>query len=87
MAFNSVTGFINYVTLGSGTAKCSNGSTVTTGTCPVGTTPVGPVNLYLQQAGVGSTTVEQAGTQTITQNEFALYLQDTWKPSAKLTLN
>jgi len=30
------------------------------------------VNLYLQQAGVGSTTVEQAGTQTITQNEFAL---------------
>jgi hypothetical protein len=87
MAFNSVTGFINYVTLGRGYRECSNGTTSTTGTCPGGTTVVGPVNLYLQQAGVGSTTVEQSGTQTITQNEFAVYLQDTWKPSAKLTLN
>jgi len=87
MAFNSVTGFINYVTQGSGYRECSDGSTSTTGSCPVGTTVVGPVNLYLQQAGVGSTTVEQAGTQTITQNELAVYLQDTWKPSAKLTLN
>src|SRR5882762_4576944 len=86
MAFNSVTGFINYVTLGSGYRECANGIPSTTGSCP-GSTVVGPVNLYLQQAGVGSTTVEQAGTQTITQNEFALYLQDTWKPSAKLTLN
>jgi outer membrane receptor for ferrienterochelin and colicin len=86
IAFNSVTGFINYVTLGSGYRECSDGTTSITGSCPTGTV-VGPVNLYLQQAGVGSTTVEQAGTQTITQNEFALYLQDTWKPSAKLTLN
>jgi len=74
------------VTLGSGYRECANGIPSTTGSCP-GSTVVGPVNLYLQQAGVGSTTVEQAGTQTITQNEFALYLQDTWKPSAKLTLN
>jgi len=37
--------------------------------------------------GVGTNTVEQAGTQTITQNELAVFLQDTWKPSAKLTLN
>jgi len=87
IAFNSVTGFINYVTLGSGYRECSDNSTTTTGSCPSGTTVTGPVNLYLQQAGVGSTTVQQAGTQTITQNEFALYLQDTWKPSAKLTLN
>src|SRR6266704_480236 len=86
IAFNSVTGFIRYVTLGSGYRECSTGDTTSTGTCPTGV-PVGPVNLYLQQAGVGSTTVEQAGTQTITQNEFALYLQDTWKPSANLTLN
>jgi len=31
--------------------------------------------------------VEQAGTQTITQNELAVFLQDTWKPSPKLTVN
>ncbi|HEY6158585.1 MAG TPA: TonB-dependent receptor [Gemmatimonadales bacterium] len=86
IAFNSVTGFINYVTLGSGYRECANGTTSTTGSCP-GSSVVGPVNLYLQQAGVGSTTVEQAGTQTIVQNEFALFLQDTWKPSPKLTLN
>src|SRR5207249_470847 len=52
MAFNSVTGFINYVTLGSGYRECSNGTTSTTGACPGGTSVVGPVNLYLQQAGV-----------------------------------
>jgi hypothetical protein len=87
IAFNSVTGFINYVTQGSGYRECSNGTTTTSGSCPVGTSVVGPVNLYLQQAGVGSTTVEQAGTQTIVQNELALFLQDMWKPSPKLTLN
>jgi carboxypeptidase family protein/TonB-dependent receptor-like protein len=89
MAFTSVTGFINFVNNGSHYIECSNGSSgVSPGfTCPVGTTITGPVSLYLQQSGVGSTTVEQAGTQTLTQNELALYLQDTWKPSAKLTLN
>src|SRR5439155_9294568 len=44
-------------------------------------------NQYLQQSGVGSNTVEQAGTQTIPQHELAVFLQDTWKPSSKLTLN
>ncbi|HEY3219669.1 MAG TPA: TonB-dependent receptor [Gemmatimonadales bacterium] len=44
------------------------------------------VLLYLQQAGVGRT-VREAGTQNIPQTEYALYLQDTWKPSAKWTFN
>src|SRR6185437_10439121 len=30
---------------------------------------------------------EQAGTQTIIQHELALFLQDSWKPNSKLTLN
>ena len=47
----------------------------------------GTVLLYLQQAGVGSTTVEQAGTQTITQKEPAIYLQDTWKARPNLTID
>src|SRR5438067_3924508 len=90
MAFTSVHGFENFVNQGSHYIECSDGvsSGVAPGfSCPPGSTVVGPVNLYLQQGGVGSTTVEQAGTQTIVQNEFALFLQDTWKPSAKLTLN
>ncbi len=89
MAFGSVSGFINFVNQGSHYIECSGGTSgVAPGfSCPVGETITGPVILYLQQSGVGSTTVKQAGTQTLTANEFALYLQDTWKPSSKLTVN
>jgi hypothetical protein len=44
------------------------------------------VLLYLQQAGVDRT-VQEAGTQDIPQTDLAVYVQDTWKPSSKLTLN
>ncbi|MEX2156914.1 MAG: TonB-dependent receptor [Gemmatimonadales bacterium] len=46
----------------------------------------GGVLLYLQQAGVGRT-VREAGTQDIPQTEYALYLQDTWRPNSKWTFN
>ena len=89
MAFTSVHGFENFVTQGSHYIECSDN---TSGVYPsfncAGTATItGPVILYLQQSGVGANTVEQAGTQTITQNELAVFLQDTWKPSAKFTLN
>jgi hypothetical protein len=87
MIFSSVTGFINYVQNGSGYVECSDGSTSTTATCPAGTTITGPVQLYLQFAGVPPLNVDQAGTQSIVQNEYALYAQDTWKPNEKWTLN
>ena len=35
------------------------------GSCPAGETFSGPLLLYLQQAGVGGLTVEEAGTQTL----------------------
>src|SRR5215210_7893242 len=47
----------------------------------------GTVLLYLQQAGVGDTSVEEAGTQTITQKEPAIYLQDSWRARDNLTLD
>jgi carboxypeptidase family protein len=87
MAFTSVTGFINYVTRGSGYVECSDGSNNTTGACPVGTSITGPVALYLQFAGVPPLSVDQAGTQSIVQNELAVFLQDTWKPTPKWTVN
>jgi hypothetical protein len=88
-----VSGFINFVNQGSHYVECRNQTLGrfygrSTGVCDVPTdTIVGPVTLYLQQSGVGTNTVEQAGTQTLTQNELAVFLQDTWKPSAKLTVN
>jgi hypothetical protein len=47
----------------------------------------GVVLLYLQQAGVGDTSVEEAGTQTIRQREPAVYVQDSWKPRSNLTID
>jgi len=90
MAFTSVRGFENFVNQGSHYIECSNPDTsgVFPGnTCPGGGSITGPVILYLQQSGVGTHTVEEAGTQTLTQHELAVFLQDTWKPSAKVTLN
>ena len=89
--FGSVDGFLNYVEHGNGYVECSDGSTSLTtglgGTCPAGTDVTGPVILYLQQAGVGGTTVEQAGTQAIPQHEIGVFIQDSWQASPNLTLN
>ena len=88
MAFSSVDGFLNYVANGNGYVECSDGSTSTTGACSDTTATItGPVVFYIQQAGVPPITVEEAGTQTIIQHELALFLQDSWKPNSKLTLN
>ena len=43
--------------------------------------------LYIQQAGVGNTTAEEAGTQTIVQKEWGVFGQDTWQPMPNLTIN
>jgi len=97
--FDGVNGFLNYVASGPGFVECSHGATVytrSTGVCDsigvrdtivVRDPIVGPVLLYLQQAGVGGRTVIDAGTQSIPQHELALYLQDTWKPSPKWTID
>jgi hypothetical protein len=85
--FSSVTGFINYVNRGNQYVECSNGTNNITGACPGGSNISGPVLLYLQQAGVGGRTVEQSGTQTLAQQDIGLFLQDTWKPTPRLTLN
>ena len=87
MAFTSVNGFLNYVANGNLYVECADGSSNTTGACPTGVAITGPVDLYLQQAGVGSLSVADAGTQVIIQHELALFLQDSWKPRSNLTVN
>ena len=81
--FGSTDGFLNYLR-NRKYVECSNGTSSETGACPAGTSVTGPVLLYLQQAGVGNISVEQAGTQSIPQTEPAAFLQDSWQVSPNL---
>ncbi|HUP61407.1 MAG TPA: TonB-dependent receptor [Thermoanaerobaculia bacterium] len=83
--FSSTDGFLNYLKNPS-YVECSDGSTSQTGTCPTGTSITGPVLLYLQQAGVGSLSVEEAGTQSIPQTEPAVFIQDSWQATPNLNI-
>ncbi|MDQ5870913.1 MAG: TonB-dependent receptor [Acidobacteriota bacterium] len=84
--FSSTDGFLNYAR-NPNYVECSGGATSATGTCPAGQSVTGPVILYLQQAGVGGRTVEDAGTQSIAQEEVGVFLQDSWQPIRNLTIN
>ena len=44
------------------------------------------VLLYLQQAGVGNISVEEAGTQSIPQTEPAVFIQDAWQATPNLNV-
>jgi hypothetical protein len=44
------------------------------------------VLLYLQQAGVGDISVEEAGTQSIPQTEPAVFVQDSWQATQNLNV-
>ena len=85
--FDSVDGFIGFATHGGGYVTCSDGSHGTSGACPAGTTVTGPVLLYLQSATVPGVPAERLGHQTMTTHELAFFVQDTWKPTDRLTLN
>jgi hypothetical protein len=84
--FSSTQGFFNYVQFGPKYVECSNGTSSTTGACPAGTDIAGPLLLYLQQAGVGGLSVEEAGTQEIPQIEPSFFVQDKWQPRTNLTV-
>lgn len=45
-----------------------------------------PVFLYLQLVPVQGHTVNSVGTQTLTQKEPAIFIQDQWQPTGNLTL-
>ena len=85
--FGSTDGFLNYQQFGPTYVECSNGTTSLTGSCPAGASITGPLLLFLQQAGVGGLTVEEAGTQSIPQAEPALFIQDKWQPTSNLTIS
>ncbi|CAM2009878.1 TonB-dependent receptor [Acanthopleuribacter pedis] len=84
--FNSTDGFLNYAQ-NPNYVECSDGSTSFSGGCPEGTSITGPVLFYLQQAGVGGLSVEEAGTQTIDTTELAFFIQDKWDITPTLSVN
>ena len=83
--FSSTDGFLNF-TKNPSYVECSDGSSSQVGTCPPGTSITGPVLLYLQLAGVGGRTPEEAGKQAIRQREPAVFFQDNWQPRSNLTI-
>ncbi|HYS56454.1 MAG TPA: carboxypeptidase regulatory-like domain-containing protein [Thermoanaerobaculia bacterium] len=83
--FDSTDGFLNYLR-NPKFVECSDGTTSETGACKGAASITGPVLLYLQQAGVGGLTVEQAGTQSIPQNEPAAFVQDAWQASPNVNV-
>ena len=85
--FDSVEGFVGFATHGSGYVTCSDGSASTSGQCPRRSAVTGPVLAYLQSATVPGVAAERLGRQTMTTNELALFVQDTWKPNERVTLN
>ena len=83
--FSSTDGFLNYLA-NPNYVECSNGTSSASGACPAGSSVVGPVYLYLQQAGVGGLTPQEAGTQSIRQTEPAVFAQDSWQATPNLNL-
>ena len=85
--FDSVDGFINFVTHGSRYVTCSDGSDSATGECPAGAGITGPVLTYLQSGTVPGVAPERLGRGDFGVDELALFVQDTWKPNDRLTVN
>jgi outer membrane receptor for ferrienterochelin and colicin len=93
--FDSVTGFLRYASpaasggFGPQTVGCSNGTFVTfPASCPAGSSSTGgPLLLYLQGAGLNGPATDAEGASSITNDEFALFVQDKWQVTPNFTLN
>ena len=85
--FDSVDGFMNFVTKGNRFVTCSDGSSSAEGACPVGTRITGPVLLFLQSSTVPGVEPAELGRQSFDSRELGLFVQDSWKPANGVTLN
>jgi len=97
--FDSVTGFLHYASpaslgpgFGPGTVECSDGSfgdLKSNPSCQNGATIVGgPLLLYLQHGPVtAGQTPDQSGASSIANEDFSLFVQDTWKIWRTFTFN
>jgi hypothetical protein len=93
--FDSVPGFLRYASpaaaggFGPFTVGCSNGAFVTApASCPSGSTATGgPLLFYLQSSSPDGIARDAAGASDISNEEFALFIQDRWQAGHGLTLD
>src|SRR6267143_3890502 len=89
--FDNAVGFMHYVSDGPTVQECANGRyVVPPATCAsVGSTfDFGPLFLFLQHGpATQGESFDQSGASSINNNEFALFVQDTWKVTRNLTVN
>ena len=75
------------MTRGNRYVTCSDGSDSATGQCPAGSSITGPVLVYLQSGTVPGVAPDRLGKGDFGVNELAFFVQDTWRPSDRLTVN
>jgi hypothetical protein len=93
--FSTVVGFLRYASppapggFGPGATFCADNTWVTAPTtCTAGTGFPQPLLLYLQGAGPNFTpATDAAGASKISNEEFALFIQDQWQVTQNLTFN
>ncbi|HEU4386162.1 MAG TPA: carboxypeptidase regulatory-like domain-containing protein, partial [Blastocatellia bacterium] len=97
--FDSVSGFLRYSSapapggFGPRVRECFSSSGVFTGwvtgpaSCPAGSTVGGPLLLFLQGAGRTGLATDETGASNISNEEYALFVQDGWQINHYLKLN
>jgi hypothetical protein len=93
--FDSVVGFLRYASppaaggFGPFAVGCSNGTYVTAPAgCPAGTNSSGgPLLFYLQSSSPDGLARDAAGASNISNEEFALFIQDKWQVGHGLTVD
>src|SRR5712664_2862283 len=96
--FSDVVGFLHYASpasmgdgFGPGTIVCADGSYGDrTNGCPSGAaaTPFSPMLLFIQHGPTKTgETLDQSGQSSIANEDYSLFIQDTWKATRNLTIN
>jgi Carboxypeptidase regulatory-like domain/TonB-dependent Receptor Plug Domain/TonB dependent receptor len=91
--FDSTLGFMHYVTNGPTVKECKNNTTsaitFVAPACPAGTTSTGgPLLLYLQHGpAVQGESFDASGASSIANQDYSLFVQDTWKVWRNFTFN